>query len=1398
MSKNKTLILAILLIFSNVYLCVAQPVPILDYSVNNTGQVQLEIDGEADKYYLLRTIHEPSNTYESFTSITMGMDGNMIISEPLAAFPLQNYQVTAHSIASPDDTDGDGIDDITEFNNMPTQAPLNFADAISFNDGTTSINNVDVFSDLAVVTDDVPWAPFLNDQEFVKFVIFNQDTDEPQVYFINSETHFIHASFISAIGMDGVDEVSGEVVYNPNTILPNGVIGSYSFNFSFGDAFNFEHTQRTFELLAANMPYLQNNFQHFIGNGGEFSHVNSYADQFVGSRITVVLESEFFADVDFLPFNQAEGYGFFRQMQLDENPGSRDIVLYDALPNSLPRVGGIITSVIQTPLSHVNLRAIQDNVPNAYIKDPLDIDSIANLLGNYVHYKVEEDRYIFEEATLEEVNAWYEDIRPTDNQIPNRDLSQTSILPLDDIGFDMADAFGAKCSNVATMRTFGLPDGTIPDGFGVPFYFYDEFMKFNGFYEQVEEMISNPEFVSDLETRIDMLKDLRDEIRAADMPQWMLDELQAMHDSFPEGTSVRCRSSTNNEDLPGFSGAGLYTSKTQHPEEGHISKSIKQVYASMWNFRAYDERDFYRVDQYIAAMGVLCHPNYDDEKSNGVGISIDPIFNTVNTFYLNTQVGESLVTNPDENAIPEEILLNQDPEEGYFVLRYSNLVGPEELVMEEIYLDQLRDYLGVIHDEFAVLYDVVGAEGFGMDIEYKVTAEDQFIIKQARPWVSFWSEIKSNYDLAAVRIIDPQNSSTLGTDELITAEIGNQGLKEMSGFEISLFVEGDFQETILIDETLNPLSSASYQFTTPQDFSMIGDYNITIVVADSTDGYSRNDTLHTVISNLHYLEAGITAELDQIECGQTVSVDAYVTNYGEATFYGVEIEVVVNGMAVDTVIYEFSIPYLVEVNIPINVTENLELTDNEIELNLLSVNGEQDAILDNNSASFVTDLDTDYDYVTLIVNTDQFPNETTWTIIDEMNGEIISSGNVSGVQPFETFTEDICMNYQSCFTIIVDDAYGDGICCGFGEGNFSLVNSSGETLLYNDGEFTSSVEEFFCVSPEECNLTADITAIGASGANATDGVINIVASDGVAPYEYSINGGQSFGSNNVFSNVAPGTYDVVIQDLTMTCTYETTVVVEVCLLTTAISTSIASSENASDGSITINATNGMAPYEYSIDGGENFSTDSEFDNLTPGIYNIAVTDASGFCLYETEVEVRYWGDCLFNADVTTTNATFDTESDGILEIEATSGSAPFQYSIDGGATFSSEGIFENLAAGTYEIFIRDASETCIFESSVELSFDTVSSIDDISLNNFKLYPNPAQESFVVEIGETLTVSGDLQMEIYNSTGRLIKSYSNVNLTGQTIHISLSEYNPGSYHIKLYNKDFEKYFKLIKI
>ena len=1226
----KRILLLILCSISAYNFSFSQTVTIDNYSINGLGQVQLSIQGQADKYYILHAQHSP--TYNWATSMTIGVDGTMIITEPAGAYPLENYSISEHDIASPDDYDGDGIDDLTEFNNMPTDAPFNFAAPIDFIHGSTSIPDAETFMDLATVQN-VGWAPFLDDQLYVKFGILDRDTPEPKVYFINSNTYIIHASFWSGIGASVTgDDSSGEIVFNPNDILPNGSIGSYSFNFSFGDAYDFEATQRTYELLVASMPFLQNNMNHFIGQSSENNHLNNYAEDFEGSRIEVALESDVFAEVNYIPFHEAEGYGFFKHMQdLNETPGSRDIVLYDALPNSLPRVGGIITSVIQTPLSHVNLRAIQDNVPNAYIAEPLAIDSIANLLGNYIYYKVENEQFEIREATLNEVNNWYEDLRPTEPQIPVRDLSITEIMPLEDINFEMSSSFGAKCSNVATMRSFDFPEGTIPDGFGIPFYYYDEFMQFNNFYEEAQVMINNPAFQNDINFRTERLKDFRRDIKDAPMPQWMMEDLQAMHDDFPEGTAVRCRSSTNNEDLPGFSGAGLYTSKTQHLDEGHISKSIKQVYASMWNFRAYEERDFYRIDHFMAAMGVLCHPNFQEEKSNGVGISIDPIYKTEDTFYLNTQVGESLITNPDPNSVPEEILLYQNPTQGggYLVLRLSNLVNPGELVMDQVYLDQMREYLTTIHDEFSILYDVVGAEGFGMDIEYKVTAQDQLAIKQARPWVSFWADINGDYDLGVSAIVEPLSSSTLGNSELVTATITNFGLNDMSDFEIELLINDQPVESLTISQTIPPFSASDFQFSVPHDFSTIGDYNITVNVNHILDEYENNDSLSVIVSKVHALDGALSIADIAVVCDEEVEVNTVILNQGETTITDVKIEVVVNGVVVDIINQSVNITFQEQEGFIINIDDNLQQNNNNITLNLLEVNNQVDGDSSNNSDFTTTNLDSEYDIVTLVINADNYPQETSWKLYDEGANQIVNTGSLQGGMDF--YSEDICIDYSSCFTLYFYDSYGDGICCGYGEGDFSVLDSNGNVILTNTGEFEYEVQEVFCPDGTGCSIEADVNITHASSPSSNDGVISIYTSSGLSPFQYSIDGGQTYSDSNSFDNLAPDNYDIVVVDSQGLCSFEETFTIQACeFITVDIIATEVSSVVSADGSISINPTSGIGPYLYSIDGGQNFDTNNVFLGLAVGIYNVIVKDESEICTYNESVPVKVKSQVVIN------------------------------------------------------------------------------------------------------------------------------------------------------------------------
>ena len=626
-----------------------------------------------------------------------------------------------------------------------TVAELKQPDEVAREDGTATIPDRETFDELSYAGEQVMRDTNLRGVQFVKFVISGAGTDAPKIYFQNTNKYRAHPQFMRAVGViggggpGGGRVLRGAIVYRPLLTSPSGQPGLYTFEFQPRDSFPFETIQLSLELLEAHSTLLAGNLAYHV-RPGAMARYEQERDQYENAGLPVFTEDELFTDIAYLPLNLAEGFGRLRLMALDERPGPRDIVLYEALPNEMPRVAGIITGVRQTPLSHVNLRAVQDGVPNAYIRGVGEDATIAALVGKYVHYTVEADGYKIREATVQEVERHFRDLRPSDPQTPARDLSVRSIRPLSEIGFKESVSVGVKAANVATLGTLGFPSGTVPEGFAVPFHFYDEFMRFNNLYAQASAMIEEPQFSTDTDEREKRLKEFRRKVREGAMPDWMTAALSELQGRFPETQPIRLRSSTNNEDLPGFSGAGLYDSYTHHPDEGHISKSVKQVYASLWNFRAFEERAFYRIDHLAAAMGVLVHPNYSGERANGVAVSEDIVYQTgghgrPQNFYVNTQVGEDLVTNPDGESIPEELLLGPGGPADDRHIQSSNRAPEGEALLSAAHRNELRAYLRTIHNRFGELYGVSPNEQFAMEIEFKVTAEGQLAVKQARPWV---------------------------------------------------------------------------------------------------------------------------------------------------------------------------------------------------------------------------------------------------------------------------------------------------------------------------------------------------------------------------------------------------------------------------------------------------------------------------------------------------------------------------------------------------------------------------------------------------------------------------------------------------------------------------------------
>ena len=692
------------------------------------SSVPIVVDSTTADYFVLYARHQVAGATREFpVAVVRGQAGATTLGENVRALPAASYRVERYQLADPADVDGDCVDDLTDPN------PVNPAPAIDLTDGAVRVADREMFDALA-------FEHAATGNSYLKLIVYDWDGDRPGVYFQNAKTHPGHFTFVSHLGFGLNEVIAFELDYDPNLVV-DGRRGVYYFYWSFIQDDRFADLVPWFyTVLAASMPLIDDNLAFYIPNALA-PHLQDHLPAYRESRIRLLFEGDLSGgDADFVALNPGVGVGQLRELDPDERPHPHDIGIYEALPNELPRLAGIISTAPQTPLSHVNLRAIQAGIPNAFIRNAKEDPEIDDLIDSYVRYTVTENGYSLRAATVEEVEEHYEQSRPTEPQTPERDLSVRRVTPLEEVTFADWDSFGVKAANVAELGRLGFPPGTTPSGFAVPFSFYDEFMQVNGLYDDVRELLANETFRTDFNVQDDELQKLRRKVRDAETPQWMIGELTRMHAAWPEGQSLRYRSSTNNEDLPGFNGAGLYDSNTQKPEETEeegIDKSFKQVLASLWNFRAFTEREFYRIDHLSAAMGVLVHPNYKDELANGVAASFDPFFGRDTHYYVNTQAGEDLVTNPEANSVPEELLLSKTGtgDDLYTVLAFSNLAPPGELLMSDAQMDQLRRHLSTIHDHFERLYQPAEGEPFALEIEFKITVDNVLAIKQARPWV---------------------------------------------------------------------------------------------------------------------------------------------------------------------------------------------------------------------------------------------------------------------------------------------------------------------------------------------------------------------------------------------------------------------------------------------------------------------------------------------------------------------------------------------------------------------------------------------------------------------------------------------------------------------------------------
>lgn len=368
-----------------------------------------------------------------------------------------------------------------------------------------------------------------------------------------------------------------------------------------------------------------------------------------------VLQDELNRNQAYLALNTGKAVGRLHIIdKLDDTVeiGDNEIIVLRELPLNLPPVRGVIVAKPSSPLSHINILAKGWNIPNVYIKDA---DKLFREYDTYV-FKLEANLtdYKLERASDDDVKN---DFISPGQQIPPANLKTTRLLGLRDMRKRDSIAYGSKSANLGEMLNSKLTGVTVPDGFSIPYHWYNKFMEDNKLNAVIEELMDTNDFVHNPRIRRQKLDEFRKSIQNGTFDPELRKEIIEKWKTQLGGKPVFVRSSSNSEDLPNFSGAGLYSSVPNVIEEDKLIEAVKKVWSSLWNFQGYEARVRNYVSQSDIYMSALVQIGVDMEKG-GVMITKDPFdVRNRNAVYISAVCGHNSKV-VDNVGIPEQILFN--------------------------------------------------------------------------------------------------------------------------------------------------------------------------------------------------------------------------------------------------------------------------------------------------------------------------------------------------------------------------------------------------------------------------------------------------------------------------------------------------------------------------------------------------------------------------------------------------------------------------------------------------------------------------------------------------------------------------------------------------------------------
>ena len=263
------------------------------------------------------------------------------------------------------------------------------------------------------------------------------------------------------------------------------------------------------------------------------------------------------------------------------------------------------------------------------------------------------------------------------------------------------------------------------------------------------------------------------------------------------------------------------------------------------------------------------------------------------------------------------------------------------------------------------------------------------------------------------------------------------------GFEISTTSSGSF-----VDET--------FTYTIPSDYNGVdvnlSELNVIAFISETQQNIISGAEYTPTFDGLEYSNdaaiLGIEENLNG-NCGDSASPVVVIQNSGYDNLTNFSIEYSINNGNTQSHNWSGSLGSLASTSIELPSINYSPSDTNSINITISDDDNNQ-----NNSNDFYFNQSSSYDtaIVTLNLVTDNYASETSWQLTDSSGYIIAQNGSLSNASTYSTEIE--IPTSDECYTFTINDTYGDGICCGYGVGSYSITDDSGNTII-SGGEFSS-------------------------------------------------------------------------------------------------------------------------------------------------------------------------------------------------------------------------------------------------------------------------------------------------------------------------------------------------------